>query len=250
MRIFIIRAKTLVFAVLTAALILPLIYFIPSAVETFSPAGRELPVYSVERGDDKIALTFDCAWSADDIDAIIAALKQSGCTAAFFVTGEWADRNPGAVKKIHDAGHIIGNHSYNHADYTKMSAAEICADLDKADEAIKKACGAKPEFMRAPSGAYNDTVVRAAHNSGRIYLQWSVDTLDYRAGASRESIMNKISLVKSGDIILMHSGTELTARLLPEILAVLKKSFTLSSVDELVYKSDFTIDHTGRQYRK
>lgn len=53
----------------------------------FNVNGREIPIYSVERDDNKIALTFDCAWNDDDIDSILDTLDKYNCKATFFVVG-------------------------------------------------------------------------------------------------------------------------------------------------------------------
>lgn len=247
MHIIVVKARTIIL-VFALILIIPALLFAPKALEAFSSKdGRELPLYSVERTDNKIALTFDCAWNADDIDSILDTLSANKCTAAFFVTGDWAEKYPEAVKKIHNAGHIVGNHSYNHADYTKLNSAEIEADIKKADECIKKLCSETPLYMRMPSGAYNDTAVTTAESCGKISVQWSVDSLDYKENATEESILSRLVKTKSGDILLMHNGTELTARLLPKIIKGLKKNYEFVSLDELIYRDGFELDSAGRQ---
>lgn len=246
MHILIIRARTIILAA-AVLVIIPALMLMPRAVQTFGTGERQLPVYSVARNDNKVALTFDCAWNDDDIASILDTLETYECTAAFFVTGDWAEKYPESLKAIHDAGHIIGNHSYNHADYAKMSAEEIAADIRKADECISNICGEGTLYARAPSGSYNDTVVKTIENDGRICVQWSVDALDYKENASEESILSRLVDTGSGDIILMHNGTKLTAKLLPRILKGLKKSYEFVSLDELIYKDGYTIDHTGKQ---
>lgn len=249
MRIIIVKLRTIILA-LTLLIIIPALVFVPRAAETFSSKdGRELPIYSVEREDNKIALSFDCAWNDDDIDSILDTLSQYKATAAFFVTGDWAQKYPEAVKKIHDAGHVVGNHSYNHDDYTKMSADEIKADIKKADECIKNAGGEVPLYMRVPSGGYNDTAIAAAEECGKICVQWSVDSLDYKENATEESILSRLVDTKSGDIILMHNGTKLTARLLPKIIKGLQKKYLFVSLDEFIYRDGFEIDHAGRMIK-
>lgn len=246
MHILIVRAKTIIFA-LAAVLIIPILFFAPRAVETFSSGNRELPIYSVKRNDNKIALTFDCAWNDDDIGSILDTLSENNVTAAFFVTGDWAEKYPQSLREIYNAGHIIGNHSYNHADYTKMSAEEIDNDIKKADKCISDVCGTGTKYARAPSGGYNNTVVKAIEDGGRIYVQWSVDALDYRESATEESILSRLVETSPGDILLMHNGTKLTSRLLPKIIKGLKKSCEFVSLDELIYTDGFYVDHTGKQ---
>ena len=65
---------------------------------------RLLPIYSVETPDKKVALTFDCAWGADDIQDIINVLEVNDVEATFFTVGDWVKKYPDAVKALHEAG--------------------------------------------------------------------------------------------------------------------------------------------------
>lgn len=244
MNIYIIRLRTIIIALLVI-LAIPAAVLIPKAVTTFSSTnGKNLPVYCVDRQDNKIALTFDCAWNDDDITSILDTLSTYNITAAFFVTGDWAEKFPDAMQQIRDAGHIIGNHSYNHADYTRLGTDEIIADIRKADSVIGEG-----QYFRAPSGGYNDEVIAAAESIGKVCVQWSVDSLDYKDGATEESILARLGKTQSGDIILMHNGTELTAQLLPKIVKGLSKNYEFVSLDELIYTENFEINHEGRQIK-
>lgn len=247
MRVYIVKLKTIIISVCVIIAFFSLL-LIPKTITTFSSTdGRNLPIYRVSRTDNKISLTFDCAWNDDDIESILDTLENYGITAAFFVTGDWVDKYPDSLEKIYSAGHIVGNHSYNHSDYTKLSLNEIRTDIDKADASINKACGAVTSYMRTPSGAYNDNAVEAVESMNKICVQWSVDSLDYKDGVSEKSILSRLGKTQSGDIILMHNGTELTAQLLPRIIKGLQKKFEFVSLDELIYSENFTINHAGEQ---
>ena len=138
MHFFVFNKKQLIFAIMVVAVIAVVCLTSGRAVMTFLVGGREIPIYSVERPDNKIALTFDCAWNDDDIDVIIDALKKRDCTATFFVTGKWAEENGDSLNKLYRAGFEIGTHSYNHDDYTKMSSDEILADTEKAEKSCSQ----------------------------------------------------------------------------------------------------------------
>lgn len=249
MRFYVFKLKHILFAALAVFAVVAIIASSRS-VMTFVVGGREIPIYSVEREDNKIALTFDCAWNDDDIDDIIKTLKDNGVTATFFVTGKWAEQYEDSLNKLSRNGFEIGIHSYNHDDYTKMSADEILADMEKCDKAIMRATGMKPVVVRVPSGAYNNTAVRTIENSGRACVQWSVDGLDYIETTADEIYERAVLKTASGDIILLHNGTELTAKVLPKIIASLKTSYELVNVSDLIYTENYTVDHSGRQHKK
>ncbi len=209
---------------------------------------KTIPIYSVERQDNKIAVTFDCAWGSDDIDLILETLKKHNCKATFFVLGTWAEKNEEAMKKIVAYGHEIGNHSYNHTHYTTLSTDKMLEDIKKTNEAIKNACGTSPTLFRAPSGDYSNSVIEVCHNAKMEYIQWSVDSLDWRGLNSGQMQKRIIPKTQSGDILLFHNGTKHTAESLDEILSALeKKGFSFLKVSDLIYKDNYTIDHTGRQ---
>lgn len=100
MNFYVIKLKHIIIALLIFAVI-PIIWFTTSrAVSVFNVNGREIPIYSVERCDNKIALTFDCAWNDDDIDSILDTLDKYNCKATFFVVGDWAEKYSESLKKF------------------------------------------------------------------------------------------------------------------------------------------------------
>ena len=78
--------------------------FIVSDIIETSSSNRLLPIYSVETPAKKVALTFDCAWGADDIQDIINVLEVNDVEATFFTVGDWVKKYPDAVKALHEAG--------------------------------------------------------------------------------------------------------------------------------------------------
>jgi len=244
------KAKKFIFPLFIMLCISLLFISFSESIGVFGSGEREIPIYSVERDDNKIALTFNCAWGASDIDDIISTLKEYNAQATFFVVGEWGEKFPEELKKLHDAGFEIGNHSYNHAHYTKLSKSEILEDIEKSDRVIENMTKEKPHLFRAAYGEYNNDVVTACKESGRTYIQWSVDSIDYKATSAKQINDRVLSKVSDGDIILMHTGTDYTAEALKTLLPNLSKNHTLVKVSDLIYEENYTIDHTGRQFLK
>ena len=107
--------------------------------------------------------------------------------------------------------------------------------------------GEKPVLFRAAYGEYNDNVVLACDESGRYYIQWSVDSIDY-GDATESDIYNRVvEKTENGSVILMHSGTKNTAKILPKIVADLSKDYELCRVSDMIYKDNYIIDATGKQ---
>ena len=217
--------------------------------ETFMSGNRNLPVYSVDRSDTRLALTFNCAWNDSDIDDILKLLEKYNVKSTFFVVGDWAEKYPDALKKISAAGHEIGEHSYSHSDYTTLSDSQIADDIEKTAAVISGITGSRPTLVRVPSGAYNSRVITAVEKCGYIAVQWSVDSIDY-AAQNCEEIFSRASVAAPGDIVLMHNGTRFTASALPRLLDSLCSKYTLVPASQLIYNENFYVDATGKMKLK
>lgn len=98
--------------------------------------GRELPIYSVETDEKKIALSFDAAWGNEDTQQILDILKKHNIKVTFFMTGGWVESYPDDVKAIYEAGHDLGNHSENHKNMSQLSDEEKTQELMKVHEKV------------------------------------------------------------------------------------------------------------------
>ena len=151
---------------------------VSEVIET-SASNRLLPIYSVDTVDKMVALTFDCAWGADDIPDIINTLNENDVKAAFFVVGDWVDKYPDAVKLMYENGMDIGNHSDSHAHVNNLSYDANIEDMKKCNEKIQNITGEDVKLYRGPYGEYNNTVISAAKSLNMQTIQWDTDSLDY-----------------------------------------------------------------------
>ena len=145
-------------------------------VQTMSKA-KLLPIYNVETNEPKVAFTMNCAWNADDIDAILSTLEKHKVHITFFMVGDWVDKYPEAVKKIANAGHEIANHSDGHKHVNNLNLEENEKEILACSEKIQKITGKPTTLYRGPYGEYNNTVIQAAENQNHKTIQWSLDTL-------------------------------------------------------------------------
>ena len=243
------RAGTaIVLAALLVALTLLLQFTGAYAVFTGGTV-RKLPVYSVEREDKKIAITFDCAWGTEHTDAILKALEAENVRATFFMVQFWTEKYPEYVKKIDAAGHEIGTHSATHSQMSKLSESEIRKELQTSSQAIESVTGKKVELFRAPFGDYDDLLVETAQSMGLYTIQWDVDSLDWKNLTASEITLRIAGKVQPGSIILCHNNGLHTAEALPAVLAMLKNSgYEFVPVGELIHRGNFTMDANGRQH--
>ena len=215
-----------------------------------SASQRVLPIYSVERDSKAIALSFDAAWGNEDTQLLIDILNQYNVKATFFLVGDWVDRYPESVKQLYDAGMEIGNHSDNHAHFTKLSSEGITADVSACNEKIKAITGAAPTLFRCPYGEYDDHVVSAINGMGMHVIQWDVDSLDWKDLSAEEIYERVTSRAAPGSICLFHNAALHTPEALPSIIEyLLSEGYSIVPISQLIYTENYTIDHTGRQWQ-
>lgn len=171
----VLRGITAVLLVITAVVIV--IFAVLNAVTASAEPGK-LPIYCVDRKDNKIALTFDCAWGNSNTDSLIEILKAAGAKATFFVTGEFCDKYPEDIRKLYNAGHSIQNHSDRHPHVKGMNINDLIEDTRECSRKIKMITGKEPTLYRAPYGEYDDTLMTTIEGMGLKVIQWSVEVSD------------------------------------------------------------------------
>jgi polysaccharide deacetylase family sporulation protein PdaB len=214
----------------------------------FGETVRSLPIYSVERSDKKIAITFDCAWGVDYTEKLLDALQANNAAATFFMVQFWTEKYPEYVKKIDEAGCEIGTHSATHSYMSKQNEEEIKQELTSSATAITAVTGKKVELFRAPYGDYDDLLIDTATALGYYTIQWDVDSLDWKDLSATDIALRIVNGVTDGSIILCHNNGLHTAEALPLVLSTLQnKGYTFVTVGELIYRENYTINSAGRQ---
>lgn len=214
--------------------------------------GKELPIYSVETDEKKVALSFDAAWGNEDTKHILDTLKKYDIHVTFFMTGGWVEKYPEDVKKICEAGHDLANHSENHKNMSQLDDSNCQSELTKVHEKVKKLTGVDMELFRPPYGDYDNHVIQNAKSCGYYTIQWDVDSLDWK-DYGVDSIIKTVTEhknLRNGSIILMHNGAKYTAEALPKVIEGLKaKGYEIVPISELIYKENYHLDATGRQIK-
>jgi len=218
-----------------------------SILEVFSYR-KELPIYSVDTEEKKIALTFDAAWGSDYTLGILDILDKHNVKGTFFLVGFWVDKYPEYVKEIYNRGHDIGNHSTNHPYMTKLTDEAALKELEVTSEKIKEIIGEKPNLFRPPFGDYDDRIVKLCMENGYYVIQWDVDSLDWKELGVQPVVDRVTRNVQNGSIVLFHNNAKYILEYLPIVIERLQgDGYELVPISELIYKDNFYIDNTGRQ---
>ncbi|MFY7870142.1 MAG: LysM peptidoglycan-binding domain-containing protein [Exiguobacterium sp.] len=196
-------------------------------------------VTSVNTTSKVVALTFDDGADGANTNKILDILAKNNVKATFFLTGSGANNHPQYIKNIAAKEHQLGNHSYTHPDFTKLTATQMKSELDRTEALIKSLTGktTKPIF-RAPFGAVNSTVLSGVGAAGYGYtIQWNIDTIDWK-GLTASQINTKVQTnIKPGSIVLMHTGAGApgTPLALPTMISQLKaKGYKFVTVSQLL----------------
>jgi peptidoglycan/xylan/chitin deacetylase (PgdA/CDA1 family) len=177
----------------------------------------------------EVALTFDDA--PDDVftPQILDVLKQYGVRATFFVVGNRIEAHPDIVERMVKEGHVLGNHSYNHANLPKLKDSDFRDQILKTDRLIEKHAGYLPTYVRPPYGNINEDQIKWLASQHKIIINWNVDSLDWKNLNAEQVSTNVLAHVHPGAIILQHAGggagEDLTGTVeaLPVIIEKLKK---------------------------
>ena len=161
------------------------------------------------RGDSRhVALTFDDGPTPGGTDAILDILRDAKVRATFFVIGVNVAKHPDLLRRIHDEGHLIANHSHTHSHFATMRRRPYwLSEIVACDEAIESAIGFRPKLYRPPMGARTWQTFAALRHTGHAMVTWSLRARD-GLPTSPPGIMRRFENMKPGDILLLHDGVE------------------------------------------
>lgn len=192
------------------------------AAVTGCTAGGAAQVSTGPRGK-RIALTYDDGPSIYT-PRFLDELKRLGVPATFFLIGRQVAANAAIVRRMLADGHMVGNHSWNHADLGGGGPAAT-TQIAGTQEAIRRASGFTPCLFRPPYGATGHDLVARARDNGLTSVLWSVDPSDWQSLAAGTIFQRVVSHVGPGAIILEHDGGGVrtqTLGALPQIVAALR----------------------------
>jgi len=179
-------------------------YRLRSVTASGTAQSTYVPVHSV--GKKYVSLTFDDGpwpmWTSD----VLGALKKRDVRATFFMCGYALKPRPKLGKRVVAMGNEVGNHSWSHADFTRLSSAGVRSELSRTQKLIKRVLKVKPVYFRPPYGATNSSVKAVGRSLHLGQVLWSADTLDWKLKSQSAVIANAIRNVHSRSIILMHDG--------------------------------------------
>lgn len=190
---------------------------------------------------NKVALTFDDVPDPRFTPQILDILKSHGVTATFFANGHRIEKYPELFKRIHEEGHAIGNHSYSHPDFNRLTLDQFIKEIQKTEQAAYPYIHYYPKMIRPPYGEITEEQLQWAMAHSYRVVNWNVDSLDWKGIGKDEVIRNIMSGIRPGAIVLQHGGGGVgsnlsgTIQALPEVITRLQAlGYELVTVPELL----------------
>lgn len=162
---------------------------------------------SGDNSQRRVALTFDDGPDARSTPALLDLLRDEKIEATFFCIGKNVTANRELTARILRAGHLLGNHTFNHSNATNFfTAARLRDELAQTQVAIQTATGIAPTWFRPPMGLSNPRTFRVAQALGLKVIGWSVRGLDTLGGDPQKIVARIVRRLEPGGIILLHDG--------------------------------------------
>lgn len=201
-----------------------------------TPAEPSITFNLVHVDGPYVAMTFDDGPNDKLTPKLLDLLAAHHIKATFFVLGELVTTYPEIVQRAAREGHEIGNHSWSHPNLAKLSDAGVRQQLQKTDDAIKAATGARPTLMRPPYGNLTERQKRWVHNDfGYKIILWDVDPLDWKRPGPKIVCSRIVKDTRAGSIVLSHDIHPGTIEAMPATLEQLEaKGFKFVTVSELI----------------
>ncbi len=210
--------------------------------------GYETPINRVYTKEKKVALTFDVAWGSENIEEILDILDKHKAKATFFLVGSWVDDNEELVKEIHNRGHEIGNHSNTHSSFPDISNKQKIEEIISTGNKIEDLTGEKTNLFRPPFGKIDKDTMNTCKSLGYYTIKWDVDSGDWKNIGPLHVVDRVSKNTSSGSIILFHANVRDVGTYLEDTLTNLeKKNYSMVTVSDLIYKSNYKINSLGEQ---
>lgn len=187
--------------------------------------------YDYDKSKKSVALTFDDGPNGEKTMDLLKILEENKAHATFFMVGNRMNSFKSTVASVYNSGNEVGSHTYAHKNLKKMTLEEAIESENATDETFKEITGGEINLIRPPYGSVNDEV---KNGLDKVFVNWSVDTEDWKnkdPEIIKEIILNNI---KDGDIILFHDLYQTSVDAVRDILPILyQEGYQVMSVSEL-----------------
>lgn len=216
----------------------------PPHVGKYGDIIKQHQAYYVDpTGDKNIYLTFDNGYEQGYTGRVLDVLQKHRVPAIFFVTGHYVRTAPDLIKRMVEDGHIIGNHSETHPDFTTVSKEVMKRELDLVEAAVAQITSQqRMMYLRPPRGTFNEETLTWADELGYVHVFWSLAFKDWDVDAQKGwqyAYDEMMAHIHPGAIVLLHSVSSDNAEALDKVITDLKQEgYIFRSLDDLILKNE------------
>ena len=192
------------------------------------------------RTEEKVIyLTFDAGYENGCTEKILDALKKHNAPAAFFLVGNYMEKNADLVRRMVEEGHIVGNHTMHHPDMSKLEDKDAFSkELTELEALFKEITGKElPKYYRPPQGTYSQSNLEMARDLGYRTVFWSLAYVDWNNDSqptAEEAYAKLLPRIHNGAVVLLHSTSATNAQILDDLLTKWEgMGYTFASIDAL-----------------
>ncbi|MEU6086374.1 polysaccharide deacetylase family protein [Streptomyces sp. NPDC047085] len=167
---------------------------------------RHEPILRISTRGRHMMLTFDDGPHPDYTPHILDTLAKYDVRAMFFVCGEMAVDNKELLARMADDGHVVGNHTWTHPLLTELGRRDIRDEMERTSDVIEDAYGERPQWFRAPYGAWNRAAFQLGAQMGMEPMAWTVDSTDWEEPGTRTIVDRVESGAAPGVVVLSHDA--------------------------------------------
>ena len=153
-----------------------------------------------------LALTYDDGPNDPYTWRLMEVLERHRVKATFFLVGRFVQEKPEIARALAAAGHVLGNHTWEHPNLIFSSSAEVRRQLERTQQAIRDATGVEARLFRPPFGGRRPASLRVARSLGLQPVMWNVTCYDWKAKSAEEIVGYAERRIRGGNVILLHDG--------------------------------------------
>ena len=194
--------------------------------------------YMGDPGEKVLYLTFDAGYENGHTEKILDALQKHNAPAAFFLVGNYLEKNADLVRRMVEEGHIVGNHTMRHKDMSRLTEEAFSAELAEPEELYRDITGQPlPRFYRPPQGNYSEENLKMAQKLGYKTVFWSLAYADWdndNQPTKEQAFQKLLPRTHNGAVVLLHSTSKTNAEILDELLTRWEQmGYRFESIDQL-----------------
>lgn len=187
--------------------------------------GKTFYEVALDDSNKAIALTFDDGPWPIYTEQVLDILKEHDIKATFFLIGQHLKKHPAIAEKVVEAGHALGNHTWNHH-YHNVPREVAAQEIEDTAALIYEVTGTKTEWFRPPGGVLTNGLNAYAMSQNYAVAMWSSDARESSFSSSGALVNNVLNSAQPGGIVLLHDGggnRSATVQALPIIITKLKE---------------------------